>query len=104
MGSGEYVQGRIVSILKPPAEPEELSSSVMPAVRRISATKWLSDRQTLERLVCRLTEQGLQAYRDAATARAAGDLTGAMILTTAAQKALDVARIAQDEIHGLLDE
>lgn len=85
-----------------PGEPEcELASAVFPAARKISGTMLAPMRATLERLVINLTEAGLQAYRDAASARDAGDTYGAGLLNDAARRALDMAREQLEVIEAL---
>lgn len=58
-------------------------------------------RARLERIVTQLVEAALSAYRDAATARAEGDVMGAGLLQDAARRALDTAHETIEEIEGL---
>jgi len=76
-------------------------SSVQPVARKVSGTETLSPRAQLERLVMQCTQAGLDAYRDAAKARAAGDDVGAGLLRDCASRALDTVREAAEGLEGL---
>jgi hypothetical protein len=72
-----------------------------PVARKVSGTEVLTPRAQLERLIVSCTEAGLQAYRDAAKARDAGDDYGAGLLRDAACRALDAAREAAEGLGEL---
>jgi hypothetical protein len=76
-------------------------SATLPVARKVSNTELLTPRTQLERLIVSCTEAGLQAYRDAARARDAGDDFGAGLLRDAARRALDAARDAAEGLEGL---
>jgi hypothetical protein len=97
MGSDDasFVQGE-----KPPTS-EDPESTVIRVARKSSGTFAPAPRERLERVALSLFEHTLQAYRDASSARAAGDELGADALRDCGNHGQDMLVSALDVLAGL---
>jgi hypothetical protein len=70
-------------------------------MREDSSVDLLTPRAQLERIVLRLTEAGLAAYRDAAKATKAGEHYGAGLLRDAARRSIETAHDITQELDAI---